>query len=77
MMIIVGNGSGLEKKKKTSSPIEASMVGLLEKDLGMDFSCLAKGFGVESPMDSMAFSPDVGNPEGIWKSYTQLALSGL
>jgi hypothetical protein len=76
MIVVVGHVPDPEKQRKPSDHIDESMVGLLEKDLGLDFSCLVKGFAVESQMDQ-PLSSAVGQPEGEWKEYALLALSGL
>ncbi len=77
MIIVVGYISDSEKRRKTSADMDESMVGLLEKDLSTDFSRLIKGFFTDSQVDYMALSNDTSSPEGVWKQYAQLALSGL
>ncbi|MBM3631655.1 MAG: hypothetical protein FJX00_01530 [Alphaproteobacteria bacterium] len=74
LIVIVGHVAGLEKIGKKHS-INESMVDLLEKDLGMDFSCLVRGHGAESPMEDWPVSSVTQHKEGAWRPYTQLGLS--
>jgi hypothetical protein len=77
MVIVVGYVSDSEKRKKTSADMDESMIGLLEKDLSTDFSRLIKGFFSESQVEYVSLSNDTSSPEGVWKKYAQITLSGL
>ena len=76
LIVIVGHVYGLGKKGKNAG-IDESMVDLLEKDLGVDFSCLVRGLGTESPVEDQTVSNLKKHGEGVWKPYTQLGLARL